>query len=90
MPLVPVSQVVEEHYQEWLDEKAGEGIVFTADERKWLDAIKDHIATSLDIDREALEQDVPFKQMGGLGAAYQVFGTRLSAILDELSERLGA
>jgi type I restriction enzyme R subunit len=86
-PLVPVSQVIEDNYQEWLDEKAGEGIVFSADERRWLDAIKDHLAVSLEIDAEALEH-VPFKQMGGLGAAHEVFGDRLPAMLRELSVRL--
>ena len=88
-PLVPVAQVVEDHYQEWLAEKAAEGVVFTPKQRKWLDAIKDHIAASLEIDRDTLEH-VPFNQMGGLGAAYEVFGDGLTALLDELNARLVA
>lgn len=91
-PLVPVEEVVEERYAAWLAEKAkagGGGGAFTPQQRKWLDAIKDHIAASLAIDAEALE-DVPFKQMGGLGAAYEVFGESLPTLLSEMNERLVA
>jgi type I restriction enzyme R subunit len=64
-------------------------VAFAPPQKKWLDAIKDHIAASLAIDAEALE-DVPFKQMGGLGAAYQVFGESLPTLLSEMNERLVA
>lgn len=88
-PLVPVEDVVEQRYAAWLAEKAKGGTTFTPPQRKWLDAIKDHIAASLAIDAEALE-DVPFKQMGGLGAAYEVFGESLPTLLSEMNERLVA
>ena len=42
------------------------GVTFTAEQRKWLDAIKDHIASSLTIEQDDLE-DVPFNPIGGLG-----------------------
>ncbi|MBN8597727.1 MAG: DEAD/DEAH box helicase family protein [Planctomycetes bacterium] len=87
--LVPIDAVVEERYSAWLAEKAKSGITHAPEQRKWLDAIKDHIATSLAIDAEALEE-VPFKQMGGLGAAYEVFGQSLTGILEEMNERLVA
>ncbi len=83
-PLAPIEAVVEQNYQAWLD-----GRTFSPEQRRWLDAIKDHIASSLAIDAEALE-DVPFKQMGGLGAAYAAFGESLQIILAELNERLVA
>jgi type I restriction enzyme, R subunit len=88
-PLVPVEEVVEERYAAWLAEKTKAGVTFAPQQRKWLDAIKDHIAASLAIDAEALE-DVPFKQMGGLGAAYEVFGESLATLLSEMNERLVA
>ena len=88
-PLVPVEDVVEQRYAAWLTEKAKAGVTFTPPQRKWLDAIKDHIAAALAIDPEALE-DVPFKQMGGLGAAYEVFGESLTLLLSEMNERLVA
>lgn len=89
MPLAPVGMTVEERYQQWMTEKEAAGITFTADQRKWLDAIKDHIAGSLNIEQDDLEE-VPFNKIGGLGRAYELFGDKLNAILDELNVRLAA
>ena len=88
-PLVPIADQVEERYREWLAEKARGGQAFTADQLRWLDAIKDHIATSLAIDRDDFEYP-PFGQMGGLGAVYGAFGGELDVVLAELNERLAA
>ena len=88
-PLAPVGMTVEERYQQWIAEKQSAGVSFTADQRKWLEAIKDHIASSLNIEQDDLE-DVPFNTIGGLGRAYELFGENLNAILDELNARLAA
>ena len=88
-PLVPMADQVEERYEEWLAEKARRGQTFTTDQRRWLDAIKDHIATSLAIERDDFEY-APFGQMGGLGAVYRAFGEDLDSVLAELNERLAA
>jgi type I restriction enzyme R subunit len=88
-PLAPVGMTVEERYQQWITEKQAAGTAFTADQRKWLDAIKDHIASSLNIEQDDLEE-VPFNQIGGMGRAYELFGDQLNAILDELNMRLAA
>ena len=88
-PLVPVVDQVEARYRAWLEEKARGGMEFTAVQRQWLDAIKDHIASSLVIEREDFE-NVPFNQWGGLGGVYGVFGEDLDAVLAELNERLAA
>ena len=87
--LAPVGMTVEERYQQWIVEKQATGIAFTADQRKWLDAIKDHIAASLNIEQDDLEE-LPFNQFGGLGRAYELFGDKLNPILDELNLRLAA
>jgi type I restriction enzyme R subunit len=87
--LAPVGMTVQERYQQWMAEKQTSGVIFTADQRKWLDAIKDHIAASLNIEQDHLEE-VPFNSIGGLGRAYELFGDTLNAILDELNERLAA
>ena len=88
-PLVPVGMTVEERYQQWLAQQAQAGVAFTADQRKWLDAIKDHIANSLRIEEDDFD-DVPFNNFGGLGRAYELFGESLPGILAELNERLAA
>jgi len=87
--LAPVDMTVEERYQQWMAEKQSAGVVFTTDQKKWLDAIKDHIAASLNIEQDDLEE-VPFNTIGGLGRAYELFGDKLVAILDELNVRLAA
>ena len=88
-PLVPVGMTVEERYRQWLARQAEAGVTFTAEQRKWLDAIKNHIASSLHIEQDNFD-DLPFNQMGGLGRAYELFGEGLSGILEELNEGLAA
>lgn len=88
-PVVAVSDAVEENYFAWLAEKQKVGATFTAEQRQWLDAIKDHIAQSLAIEQVDFDE-VPFNRMGGLGKVYQLFGERLPMLLDELNERLAA
>jgi type I restriction enzyme R subunit len=87
--LAPLGITVEERYQDWLGEKKKAGVTFTNDQMKWLDAIKDHIASSLAIEQDDLEE-VPFNTIGGLGRAYELFGDTLAPILDELNLRLAA
>ncbi len=88
-PLVPYTQTVEEHYRQWLAEQEAAGVRFAADQRKWLDAIKDHIASSVSIDTDAFEYGTLF-QLGGLGRAHELFGEQLGKILDDLNMRLAA
>jgi type I restriction enzyme R subunit len=88
-PLAPIGLTVGERYRAWLSEQTTAGAKFTPEQQRWLDAIKDHIATSLAIDRDDLD-DVPFNQIGGLGRAYELFGEGLNAIVDELNARLAA
>ncbi|MFO1043278.1 MAG: DEAD/DEAH box helicase family protein [Planctomycetaceae bacterium] len=87
--LAPVGMTVEDRYQQWMVEKQTSGVTFTVDQRIWLDAIKDHIAASLNIEQDDLEE-VPFNSIGGLGRAYELFGDKLAAILNELNMRLAA
>jgi type I restriction enzyme R subunit len=88
-PLVPYSSTVQERYEQWLGEQSQKGIVFTEEQRQWLDAIKDHIAKSLRIDEDDFDY-APFNTIGGLGRVHDLFGERLPMILDELNRRLAA
>jgi len=87
--VAPVAERVEERYAAWLADKAKAGVEFKAEERRWLDAIKDHIATALAIEQDDFA-DVPFSNMGGLARVYQLFGERLPKLLEEMNERLAA
>jgi type I restriction enzyme, R subunit len=89
VPLAPVNLTVETRYQQWLIDQEKAGAKFTAEQRRWLDAIKDHIANSLSIEQDDFES-VPFSQIGGLGRAYELFGDRLPVILEDLNASLAA
>jgi type I restriction enzyme R subunit len=88
-PIIPYALTVEERYRQWLAEQGQKGVVFTAEQGDWLDAIKDHIAKSLRIEEDDFEY-APFNQIGGLGRAHDLFGERLPVILEELNRRLAA
>ncbi|MFL5909274.1 MAG: type I restriction-modification enzyme R subunit C-terminal domain-containing protein, partial [Gaiellaceae bacterium] len=88
-PLAPVLLTVEERYQQWLADQEKAGAKFTPEQRRWLDAIRDHIANSLSIEQDDFES-VPFSQIGGLGRAYELFGERVPEILEDLNTRLAA
>jgi type I restriction enzyme R subunit len=87
--LVPIGMSVAERYAEWLAEKERAGMKFTPEQRKWLDAIRDHIANNLAIERDDLDE-LPFNGFGGIGRAYEVFRDALDPMLDELNARLAA
>jgi len=87
--LAPFASTVEERYRAWLSEHEAAGVSFTVEQRRWLDAIRDHVASSLSIDEDDFDY-APFNVMGGLGEAYSQFGDRLTGILEELNERLAA
>jgi type I restriction enzyme, R subunit len=55
----------------------------------WLEAIREHVGTNVEIDKEDFE-NVPFVQWGGLGKAYKLFGEKLQPMLAELNEVLVA
>jgi type I restriction enzyme R subunit len=88
-PIVPYATTVEERYARWLADQEAQGVSFTAEQRRWLDAIKDHIARSLRIEEDDFDY-APFSQLGGLGRVHDLFGERLPAILDDLNGRLAA
>ena len=84
--LEPYRESVNRRFREWLAEQ-GRG--YSEEQMAWLEMIKDHIATSLDIQLEDFEE-IPFKAKGGIIKAGQLFGEDLAGILTELNERLAA
>lgn len=88
-PLVPIMQKVDSNFKLWLSEKEKDGTKFSTEQMKWLTAIKNHIATSVNIEQDDF-YDIPFSQMGGLGKAHTLFGKQMTTILDEMNRRLVA
>ena len=87
--LSPFVQTVEQRFASWLDAQSNSGRKFTAEQLRWLEMIRDHIAASLTIEPDDFEL-APFNQEGGLGHAYDVFGEDLNPIMQELNEVLAA
>lgn len=87
--LVPFRDRVEARYESWLAMQEQNGPAFTDEQRRWLSWMKDHIATSMGIDVDALDLP-PFIEQGGIGKAVQVFGDRLTPLMNELTEVLAA
>jgi type I restriction enzyme R subunit len=87
--LVPFPDVVDQRFDAWLAQQEQKGQRFTAEQRQWLGAIRDHVAANLEVRAEDFEY-APFAQRGGLGAAHRVFGKELQPLLDELTGALAA
>ena len=85
--LAPFAEGVERRFRGWLAMQETAGRDFTAEQRQWLESIKDHIAGSGSIDYEAF-QYAPFNQQGGLARALDLFGAGLPDLLEELNAEL--
>ena len=87
--LVPFADEVEARFQRWFAMQRDVGRAFTAEQRAWLELIRDHVAGGLAIAAADFDY-APFTQHGGIGKAYQIFGDDLADLLDELNEVLVA
>jgi type I restriction enzyme R subunit len=85
--LHPFQEDVSARFARWMAQQESNGRTFTDEQRQWLEAIRDHIGTSLTIEAEDFDYE-PFVQRGGLGKAFQVFGNDLQPLLRELNEVL--
>ncbi|XXY17163.1 type I restriction-modification enzyme R subunit C-terminal domain-containing protein [Sorangium sp. So ce216] len=87
--LVPFRERVQERFELWMTQQANQGRKFSAEQRSWLEAIRDHMAANLEIAVEDFEY-APFAGMGGVGKAARVFGAELANVMEELNEVLAA
>ncbi|MGH2362053.1 MAG: type I restriction-modification enzyme R subunit C-terminal domain-containing protein, partial [bacterium] len=87
--LVPFKALVDQRFEGWLRRQEEAGRAFTPEQRQWLEAIRDHVATSVGITRDDFEY-MPFVERGGLGRAATLFGGDLDRLLEEMTEALAA
>ena len=80
--LEPFKVTVNRHFAEWL-----RGRNITTEQKMWLEMVRDHIATSLDIQMSDFEL-APFAELGNGAKVYQLFGDDLDNILTDLTEKL--
>ena len=82
--LEPFSNVVDYRFNDWLIKQQVLGKHFTPEQIEWLNMIKQHITTSLNVGIDDFELS-PFNQKGGAVKAYQLFGKELNKTLEELN-----
>ena len=83
-------EVVRRNFQTWIMRRhSSRPEKFNDDQMAWLHMIRDHIASSFHIERDDLER-TPFDAQGGLGRMYQLFGTEMDQVMDEMNEALVA
>jgi type I restriction enzyme R subunit len=88
--IAPYAETVKRNFQTWIMKRhSGAGEKFTGEQLEWLHMIRDHIGTSIHIDRDDLDM-APFDAKGGLGKMYQLFGENMDGVLHEMNEALAA
>ncbi|MCC7542656.1 MAG: DEAD/DEAH box helicase family protein [Deltaproteobacteria bacterium] len=87
--LVPHVERVRERFDGWLAQQANKGRQFTEEQRRWLEMMRDHIGTTVEIELDDFDL-TPFASEGGLARASRLFGGELPAIVGELNEALAA
>jgi type I restriction enzyme R subunit len=87
--LVPFRDQVENRFTAWLAGQQRKGATFTPEQLQWLAWMKDAVASDLGLRSDSFDY-TPFIEHGGIGKAAQVFGDRLTPLMDELTEVLAA
>jgi type I restriction enzyme R subunit len=87
--LVPFRDQVEQRFAAWLNSQEQKGVSFTVEQVQWLTWMKENIVGELGISPDSFEY-TPFAEHGGIGKASQVFGDRLTPLMNELTEALAA
>ncbi|MGH8527685.1 MAG: type I restriction-modification enzyme R subunit C-terminal domain-containing protein, partial [Gammaproteobacteria bacterium] len=87
--LVPHADRVQARFVAWLAQQSNAGRTFAGEQRRWLEMMRDHIATSLEIDLDDFDL-TPFANEGGLARVTKVFGKNLAIVVRELNEVLAA
>ncbi|MBN1969083.1 MAG: DEAD/DEAH box helicase family protein [Candidatus Delongbacteria bacterium] len=85
--LRPFDDSVNQNFKEWVFKKNAGHIQFSEEQMEWLRMIKDHIITSVSIDRDDFE-NTPFAERGGLMKIWNLFGDKMDGVIEELNQAL--
>ncbi len=88
--LEPLSALVAGRFNLWLGREERAGRTYTDEQRACLIAIRDHLAVNIEITPDDLTNAPDFAARGGGLRARILFGPRLPALLDELTDTLVA
>lgn len=87
--LEPYLDTVDKRFAEWLGRQKEQGVQFSQDQLNWLEKIKQHIATTTEIEADDFEYG-DLQKMGGLGKAVKTFGQeKFNEILVEMNTKVG-
>jgi type I restriction enzyme, R subunit len=87
--LEPYSEVVNRRFKEWVFKRNAGPVQFNDEQMNWLRMIKDHIVSSVRIEKEDFDR-TPFDGEGGLGKFYKLFGSEYEKLLEEINKELAA
>ncbi len=88
--LRPFADDVDKRFQAWIfRHNAQRGTAFTPEQTEWLRLMKDHIASSCSIARDDFDY-AELADKGGLQRVWQVFGSELDGLMDEMNRELVA
>jgi type I restriction enzyme R subunit len=85
--LKPYSEIVNINFKNWIFRRQAVGKIFTEEQLEWLRMIRDHIVTSVRIEKDDFDY-TPFIDNGGLGKFWKLFGEETEKIIIELNEEL--
>jgi type I restriction enzyme R subunit len=74
----------------WLSREEKAGRTYKEAQKAWLAAIRDHLAVNIEIELADIGEAPEFAARGGVVKARELFGCRLPALLDELTDALVA
>jgi type I restriction enzyme, R subunit len=87
--LTAFDQTVNRNFQKWVFDKQAGPVKYTEEQMEWLRMIKDHVTSSVHIERDDLDY-APFDGRGGVGKMVQLFGDEMDTIIDEMNGALAA
>ena len=88
--LEPLSSLVAGRFNLWLGREEKAGRVYTEEQKVWLAAIRDYLRDNVAIEMEDFMDAPALAERGGILRARAMFGARLPALLEELTEALVA
>ena len=87
--LVSYADQASTRFEAWLAQQGNTGRQFTAEQRAWLELIRDRIVVDLEVRMQDFDE-TPFAERGGLGKVWSLFGDDLETIVEELNRELVA
>ena len=85
--LIPYRERVQQRYVQWLADQQKHGIIFTPDQRWWLDRIAEQIGLNLTVQPDDLDYGDFFGKGGRIGAM-RALGKDWIQLIEQMNEEL--